>query len=188
MPDLMSCGAWQPEELTLFLIQLRRHRAKMATARQHTLAQLQRLNGPKELNPPNHLLTSTNTSNSPLLSSVPSPVSQLGHVGLSAPLGSFNTQVGAPPAACLSVHPSFYHGLVEVATKHIAGLHYDLLLVILICIINVNSLLQKCKYVFTLFVAVLMALSVCLSVSCLSFTFTIPIQHFDFVLVYICGE
>lgn len=160
----------------------------MATARQHTLAQLQRLNGPKELNPPNHLLTSTNTSNSPLLSSVPSPVSQLGHVGLSAPLGSFNTQVGAPPAACLSVHPSFYHGLVEVATKHIAGLHYDLLLVILICIINVNSLLQKCKYVFTLFVAVLMALSVCLSVSCLSFTFTIPIQHFDFVLVYICGE
>ncbi|XP_030281187.1 pleckstrin homology domain-containing family A member 7-like isoform X4 [Sparus aurata] len=81
-----------PEELTLFLIQLRRHRAKMATARQHTLAQLQRLNGPKELNPPNHLLTPTNTSNSPLLSSVPSPVSQLGHVGLSAPLGSFNTQ------------------------------------------------------------------------------------------------
>ncbi|KAM9352652.1 pleckstrin homology domain-containing family A member 7-like [Symphorus nematophorus] len=81
-----------PEELTLFLIQLRRHQAKMASARQHTLAQLQRLNGPKEPYHHNHLLTTTDTSNSSLLSSVPSPVSHLGHVGLSTPLGSFNTQ------------------------------------------------------------------------------------------------
>ncbi|XP_019116597.2 pleckstrin homology domain-containing family A member 7 isoform X4 [Larimichthys crocea] len=82
-----------PEELTLFLIQLRRHQAKMASARQHTLAQLQRLNGPKEPYHSNHLLTSTNTtSTSPLLSSVPSPQSHLGHMGLSTPLGSFNTQ------------------------------------------------------------------------------------------------
>lgn len=124
MSDLMSCGAWQPEELTLFLIQLRRHQAKMASARQHTLAQLQRLNGPKEPYHSNHLLTSTNTtSTSPLLSSVPSPQSHLGHMGLSTPLGSFNTQVGAPLRhTCLPACPSFYHGLVEVATQHIAGL------------------------------------------------------------------
>ncbi|XP_076588680.1 pleckstrin homology domain-containing family A member 7-like isoform X3 [Chaetodon auriga] len=83
-----------PEELTLFLIQLRRHQAKMASARQHTLAQLQRLNGPKEPYHHSQLVTTTTTttSTSPLLSSVPSPVSHLGHVGLSAPLGSFNTQ------------------------------------------------------------------------------------------------
>ncbi|XP_051237742.1 pleckstrin homology domain-containing family A member 7 isoform X5 [Dicentrarchus labrax] len=81
-----------PEELTLFLIQLRRHQAKMASARQHTLAQLQRLNGPKEPYHHNQLLTTTTTSNSPLLSSVPSPVSHLGHMGLSAPMSPFNTQ------------------------------------------------------------------------------------------------
>ncbi|KAJ3596011.1 hypothetical protein NHX12_002420 [Muraenolepis orangiensis] len=34
-----------PEELTLLLIQLRRHQAMMASARQHTLMQLQHLNG-----------------------------------------------------------------------------------------------------------------------------------------------
>lgn len=96
----------------------------MASARQHTLAQLQRLNGPKEPFHHSQLVTTTTTSTSPLLSSVPSPVSHLGHMGLSAPLGSFNTQVGAPPVARLPAHPSFYHGLVEVATKHIAGLHY----------------------------------------------------------------
>ncbi|XP_065812959.1 pleckstrin homology domain-containing family A member 7 isoform X2 [Labrus bergylta] len=82
-----------PEELTLFLIQLRRHQAKMASARHHTLAQLQRLNGPKEPLHNNHLLSaSTTSSTSPLLSSGPSPVSRLGHVSLSAALGSCNTQ------------------------------------------------------------------------------------------------
>ncbi|XP_045892476.1 pleckstrin homology domain-containing family A member 7-like isoform X2 [Micropterus dolomieu] len=80
-----------PEELTLFLIQLRRHQAKMASARQHTLAKLQRLNGPKDSF--HHFLTTTTTSTSPILSSGPSPVSHLGHVGLSAPLGPCNTQV-----------------------------------------------------------------------------------------------
>ncbi|XP_071347782.1 pleckstrin homology domain-containing family A member 7 isoform X14 [Trachinotus anak] len=81
-----------PEELTLLLIQLRRHQAKMASARQHTLTQLQRLNGPKEPLHHNHLLTTTTASTSPLLSSGPSPVSYLGHVGLSAPIGPCNTQ------------------------------------------------------------------------------------------------
>uniref|UniRef100_UPI003AAA513C pleckstrin homology domain-containing family A member 7-like n=1 Tax=Centroberyx gerrardi TaxID=166262 RepID=UPI003AAA513C len=74
-----------PEELTLLLIQLRRHQAKMASARHHTLAQLQRLNGPK------HLLSAACTA-SPLLSAGPSPVSHLGHAGLSAPLGPCSTQ------------------------------------------------------------------------------------------------
>ncbi|XP_029290616.1 pleckstrin homology domain-containing family A member 7-like isoform X4 [Cottoperca gobio] len=78
-----------PEELTLLLIQLRRHQAKMASARQLTFTQLQRLNGPNEAYHLNHFFT---TSASPLLSSSPSPVSHLGHVSLSAPLGSCNTQ------------------------------------------------------------------------------------------------
>lgn len=83
----MSCGARQPEELTLFLIQLRRHRAKMAAARQQTLAQLQRLNGPKE--PDRYLSAASGAArSSPLLSSGPSPGCHL-----SAPLGSFNPQV-----------------------------------------------------------------------------------------------
>ncbi|XP_047188991.1 pleckstrin homology domain-containing family A member 7 isoform X3 [Scophthalmus maximus] len=60
---------------------LRRHQAKMASARQHALTQLQRLNGPKEPFHHNHLLTPTTTSTSPLLGSSPSPVSHLGHVG-----------------------------------------------------------------------------------------------------------
>ncbi|KAA8590323.1 hypothetical protein FQN60_014257, partial [Etheostoma spectabile] len=82
-----------PEELTLLLIQLRRHQAKMASARQHAFTQLQRLNGPKESYHHNHFLTTTTTtSTSPLLSSSPSPVSHLGHVGLSAPLGHCNSQ------------------------------------------------------------------------------------------------
>ncbi|XP_042157193.1 pleckstrin homology domain-containing family A member 7 isoform X9 [Oncorhynchus tshawytscha] len=55
-----------PEELTLLLIQLRRHQAKMAAARHHTLTQLQHFNyspsGP-------HFLT---TKNNPLFSSGPS--------------------------------------------------------------------------------------------------------------------
>ncbi|XP_042351473.1 pleckstrin homology domain-containing family A member 7-like [Plectropomus leopardus] len=81
-----------PEELTLLLIQLRRHQAKMASARQHAFTQLQRLNGPKEAYQHNHFLTTTTTSTSPLLSSGPSPVSHLGHVGVSATLGPCNIQ------------------------------------------------------------------------------------------------
>ncbi|XP_053282981.1 pleckstrin homology domain-containing family A member 7 isoform X3 [Pleuronectes platessa] len=81
-----------PEELTLLLIQLRRHQAKMASARQHTLTQLQRLNSPTDPFHHNHLLATTTTSSSPLLSSGPSPVSQLGHMGLSAILGPCNTK------------------------------------------------------------------------------------------------
>ncbi|XP_068169059.1 pleckstrin homology domain-containing family A member 7-like isoform X2 [Antennarius striatus] len=73
-----------PEELTLFLIQLRRHRAKMAAVRQQTLAQLQRLNGATE--PFYRSPVPAADSTSPLLSSAPSPVSQ------SAPLGYFNSQ------------------------------------------------------------------------------------------------
>ncbi|XP_068595055.1 pleckstrin homology domain-containing family A member 7-like [Brachionichthys hirsutus] len=74
-----------PEELTLFLIQLRRHRAKMASVRQHTLAQLLRLNGSDDP------VTATN-STSPLLGSVPSPESQLGPGGCSTTLGYFPSQ------------------------------------------------------------------------------------------------
>ncbi|KAG7221158.1 hypothetical protein INR49_017506 [Caranx melampygus] len=81
-----------PEELTLLLIQLRRHQAKMASARHHTLTQLQQFNGPKEPLHHNHLLTTATCSTSPLLSSGPSPLSHLGHVGLSAPIGPCNTQ------------------------------------------------------------------------------------------------
>uniref|UniRef100_I3KEL7 Pleckstrin homology domain containing, family A member 7a n=1 Tax=Oreochromis niloticus TaxID=8128 RepID=I3KEL7_ORENI len=81
-----------PEELTLLLIQLRRHQAKMASARQQTLAQLQRLNGPKDPFQHNHLFSATTTSTSPLLSAGPSPVSHVGHMGLSASLGPCNTQ------------------------------------------------------------------------------------------------
>ncbi|XP_042268725.1 pleckstrin homology domain-containing family A member 7-like isoform X2 [Thunnus maccoyii] len=82
-----------PDELTLLLIQLRRHQAKMASARQHMLAQIQRIHGPKEPYHHNHLLTTaTTTSTSPLLSCGPSPVSQLSHLGLSATLGPCNTQ------------------------------------------------------------------------------------------------
>ncbi|XP_054865061.1 pleckstrin homology domain-containing family A member 7-like isoform X6 [Amphiprion ocellaris] len=81
-----------PEELTLLLIQLRRHQAKMASARQQTLAQLQRLNGPKEPLHQHRLFTAATTSTSPLLSAGPSPMSHLGHVGLSAPLGPCNSQ------------------------------------------------------------------------------------------------
>ncbi|KAM4572869.1 pleckstrin homology domain-containing family A member 7-like isoform 1-T1 [Odontesthes bonariensis] len=81
-----------PEELTLLLIQLRRHQAKMAYARQQAITQLQRLNGPKESYHQNRLFTTTTTSTSPLLSAGPSPVSHLGHVGLLATLGTCNTQ------------------------------------------------------------------------------------------------
>ncbi|KAM6973352.1 pleckstrin homology domain-containing family A member 7 [Aplochiton taeniatus] len=59
-----------PEELTLLLIQLRRHQAKMASARHHTLAQLQQLNYPSV--PLHHHLLNTTyttaTAASPLLS------------------------------------------------------------------------------------------------------------------------
>ncbi|CAL8263871.1 unnamed protein product [Merluccius merluccius] len=53
----------KPEELTLLLIQLRRHQAMMASARQHTLTQLQHLNGP-EVHPYNHsqLLNTASTT------------------------------------------------------------------------------------------------------------------------------
>ncbi|XP_049929975.1 pleckstrin homology domain-containing family A member 7-like [Epinephelus moara] len=81
-----------PEELTLLLIQLRRHQAKMASARQHAISQLQRLNGPTDAYQHNHFLTTTTTSTSPLLSSGPSPVSHLRHVGVSTPLGPCSTQ------------------------------------------------------------------------------------------------
>ncbi|KAL7402914.1 hypothetical protein ABVT39_021653 [Epinephelus coioides] len=81
-----------PEELTLLLIQLRRHQAKMASARQHAFSQLQRLNGPTDAYQHNHFLTTTTTSTSPLLSSGPSPVSHLRHVGVSTPLGPCSTQ------------------------------------------------------------------------------------------------
>ncbi|KAK5901788.1 hypothetical protein CesoFtcFv8_007113 [Champsocephalus esox] len=81
-----------PEELTLLLIQLRRHQAKMAAARHHAVSQLQRINGPSEPLLHNHFLTAstTSTSPSPLLSSGPSPVSHLGHD--LCPLSLFNTQ------------------------------------------------------------------------------------------------
>uniref|UniRef100_A0A3B3BB32 Pleckstrin homology domain containing, family A member 7a n=1 Tax=Oryzias melastigma TaxID=30732 RepID=A0A3B3BB32_ORYME len=81
-----------PEELTLLLIQLRRHQATMASARQQTLAQLQRLNGPAESYLQNHLLAASTASSSPLPSAGPSPVSQQGPVSLSAPLGSGSAQ------------------------------------------------------------------------------------------------
>ncbi|KAM8890906.1 pleckstrin homology domain-containing family A member 7-like isoform 3-T3 [Spinachia spinachia] len=74
-----------PEELTLLLIQLRRHQAKMASARLHTFAHLQRLSGPSGAH--DHFLAT-----SPLLSCGPSPVSHCGRVSLPAPLGSCNTQ------------------------------------------------------------------------------------------------
>ncbi|KAJ4937472.1 hypothetical protein JOQ06_002107, partial [Pogonophryne albipinna] len=79
-----------PEELTLLLIQLRRHQAKMAAARHHAVSQLQRINGPSEPLLHNHFLTASTTSTSPLLSSGPSPVSHLGHD--LCPLSLFNTQ------------------------------------------------------------------------------------------------
>lgn len=94
----------------------------MASARQQTLAQLQRLNGPKDPFQHNHLFSATTTSTSPFLSAGPSPMSHVGHMGLSASLGPCNTQVGAN-AARLPVCPSFYQGLIEVATKNCAGLH-----------------------------------------------------------------
>ncbi|KAM3870106.1 LOW QUALITY PROTEIN: pleckstrin homology domain-containing family A member 7-like [Diretmus argenteus] len=77
-----------PEELTLLLIQLRRHQAKMASARYHTLARLQRFNGPTEPYHPNSLFTTT----TPLLTSGPSTMSHFGHAGLSATLGPCDTQ------------------------------------------------------------------------------------------------
>ncbi|XP_034089191.1 pleckstrin homology domain-containing family A member 7-like isoform X4 [Gymnodraco acuticeps] len=79
-----------PEELTLLLIQLRRHQAKMAAARHHAVSQLQRINDPSEPLLHNHFLTASTTSTSPLLSSGPSPVSHLGHD--LCPLSLFNTQ------------------------------------------------------------------------------------------------
>lgn len=78
----------------------------MASARQLTLAQLQRLNGPKDSTHQTHLYSST----SPLLSADPSPVSHHGLGGIPAPLSLCNTQVGAPS----TLVPS---GLVEAATK-----------------------------------------------------------------------
>nr|XP_029524427.1 pleckstrin homology domain-containing family A member 7-like isoform X8 [Oncorhynchus nerka]XP_029524429.1 pleckstrin homology domain-containing family A member 7-like isoform X8 [Oncorhynchus nerka] len=77
-----------PEELTLLLIQLRRHQAKMAAARHHTLTQLQHFNyspsGP-------HFLT---TKNNPLFSSGPSYLGPfLGPMGHGS-----SSQVGAPSA------------------------------------------------------------------------------------------
>lgn len=84
----------------------------MASARQQALAQLQRLNGPAESHLQNHLLAASTASSSPLLSAGPSPVSQQGHVSLSAPLGPGNSQVGAH----LPASPSVNQEQVEVAT------------------------------------------------------------------------
>uniref|UniRef100_A0A4W5MTW8 PH domain-containing protein n=1 Tax=Hucho hucho TaxID=62062 RepID=A0A4W5MTW8_9TELE len=68
-----------PEELTLLLIQLRRHQAKMASARHHTVTQMQHFNyspsGP-------HLRTS---NNNPLFSSGPSSLGSL--LGPPGPMG-----------------------------------------------------------------------------------------------------
>lgn len=84
----------------------------MASARQQTLAQLQRLNGPAESYLQNHLLAASTASSSPLPSAGPSPVSQQGPVSLSAPLGSGSAQVGAR----LPTSPSANREQVEVAT------------------------------------------------------------------------
>ncbi|KAM6937013.1 pleckstrin homology domain-containing family A member 7-like [Xenentodon cancila] len=81
-----------PEELTLLLIQLRRHQAKMASVRQQTLAQLQRLSGPKGSSYQNPLHSATTSRTSPLLSTNPSPVSHHGLGGIQGPLGLCNTQ------------------------------------------------------------------------------------------------
>lgn len=98
----------QPDELTLLLIQLRRHQAKMAAARHHTLAQLQRLSGTKEPSQHQQLL-----ANSPL-GCRHSPVSRLTQLGLAAPVGPDNSQVGRRRRhAC----PSCGQGPVEVASK-----------------------------------------------------------------------
>ncbi|XP_054632972.1 pleckstrin homology domain-containing family A member 7-like isoform X2 [Dunckerocampus dactyliophorus] len=64
-----------PGELTLLLIQLRRHQAKMAAARQHTLAQLQR-HQPATNNVP---------TASTLLAAGPPPLTHLGLLGPPAP-------------------------------------------------------------------------------------------------------
>ncbi|XP_043981237.1 pleckstrin homology domain-containing family A member 7 isoform X9 [Gambusia affinis] len=71
-----------PEELTLLLIQLRRHQAKMAAVRQQTLAHIQRLSAPRESYHQNRLLTAVAASDSPLLlSATASPESHLGDAG-----------------------------------------------------------------------------------------------------------
>lgn len=94
--SLASSGASQLEELTLLLIQLRRRRAKMAATRQETLAQLGRLDAPKDLQ---HHLPS-GAASSPFLCSAPSPLTRLGS---SSPLGSLSAKVGPRPSA----RPSF---------------------------------------------------------------------------------
>lgn len=91
-----SSGASQLEELTLLLIQLRRRRAKMAATRQETLAQLGRLDAPKDLQ--HHV--ASGAASSPFLCSAPSPITRLGS---SSPLGSLSAKVGPRPSA----HPSF---------------------------------------------------------------------------------
>ncbi|XP_056908006.1 pleckstrin homology domain-containing family A member 7-like isoform X6 [Takifugu flavidus] len=78
-----------PEELTLLLIQLRRHRAKMASARQEMLAQLGKFDPTEE---PYHHVPSDTTASSPFLCSAPSSVSHLSRLGPSSPLRSFNTK------------------------------------------------------------------------------------------------
>lgn len=90
--SLASSGASQLEELTLLLIQLRRRRAKMAATRQETLAQLGRLDAPKDLQ---HHLPS-GAASSPFLCSAPSPLTRLGS---SSPLGSLSAKVGPRPSA-----------------------------------------------------------------------------------------
>lgn len=108
-PGFTSSGTSQPEELTLLLIQLRRHRAKMASARQETLAQLGRFDAPED---PDRHVPSDTAASSPFLCSASSPVPHVSRPGPSSPLG-YLTKVGAR----LSARPSFSHWLVEVATQ-----------------------------------------------------------------------
>lgn len=65
----------------------------MASVRQQTLAQLQRLNGPTDTLHHGRLFATP--SGSPHLSAGPSPVSQLGHAGPAAAVSPCSTQVGA---------------------------------------------------------------------------------------------
>ena len=106
-------AAAQPEELTLLLIQLRRQQARMATARQHALAQLQQLHASEVPYYPHtysHLpntttTTTTTTTTAAALTStatngVPAAVC-CPHAGPLAPPGPWGAQVGDSPQAWL---------------------------------------------------------------------------------------
>ncbi|XP_029009353.1 pleckstrin homology domain-containing family A member 7-like isoform X3 [Betta splendens] len=95
-----------PEELTLLLIQLRRHQARMASARQHTLARLQRLDSPTEP-----------FGAGPLLSAGPSPTAHLrGHtqaddtyMQLKKDLEYLDLKIRALEPLILAVHSLLLH-------------------------------------------------------------------------------